>query len=372
MSAGDFSAGELFNIYAMWEELNLTEHNLSQAELRLCPTHISHSTLLQIMCTLLVIIFVVGLTANALVMWVGLRSEGRRRHGVHLYILNLAVADLCVVTTLPVWVSSLAQGGHWPFGQAACKLTHLLFSVNLFASIFFVVCMSVDRYLFMVRLGRTSGRWETPGRCLVCAGVWIISVIASVPETYYLQSVKSLHGNVSLCRPVYPENDPMGWMAGIQLSFVVLGFAIPFPIITVSYTLLASTLVTSTSSSPHRQKDSSVSKKMLLTYIVVFLVCWAPYHAILLADAMAMLGVLLLSCAAENVLFVALHLTQTLSLLHCCVNPVVYGLAHRQCRHDLMKDFIFKYSTHTGRAHLMEGSQGTETDRTTMENQLEP
>ncbi|XP_076857291.1 atypical chemokine receptor 3a [Brachyhypopomus gauderio] len=368
ISADDFGASELIT---EWEDLNFTESNVSRVHMRICPMYLSRSALLQTMCTLSVFIFVFGLTANSLVVWASLRSVRRPCHGLHLYILNLAVADLCVVATLPVWVSSLAQGGHWPFGQAACKLTHLLFSVNLFASIFFLVCMSVDRYLFVVRLGHTCGQWERPVRCVVCVGVWLIALIASVPDAYFLQSVKSSHGNISSCRPVYPDNNPLGWMAGIQLSFVVLGFAVPFPIIAISYALLASALATSASSSPNREEDSSVSKKILLTYIVVFLACWAPYHSILLADAMAMLGVFPLSCAGENALFTALHLTHTLSLLHCCVNPVVYSLAYRQYRHDLMKAFMFKYSTHTGLAHLTEGSQGTETEETVTENHPE-
>ncbi len=40
------------------------------------------------------------------------------------------IADLCVVATLPVSISSLLQLGHWPFGNAMCKITHLIFSVN--------------------------------------------------------------------------------------------------------------------------------------------------------------------------------------------------------------------------------------------------
>lgn len=364
------SGSELTEFFAMWEELNFTDanDNSSRVEAQMCPTSFNRTALLNAMCTLYAFIFVVGLAANALVVWVNLRSE-RHYHETHLYILNLAVADLCVVATLPVWVSSLAQGGHWPFGQAACKLTHLLFSVNLFASIFFLACMSVDRYLLVVRSEEISPRRGRQIRRLVCAVTWLLALFASVPDTYFLQSVKSLHSHVTLCHPVYPEDNPLQWMVGIQLSFVVLGFVIPFPVIAVSYALLAKALGSSSSHSPlNGDQDRSVSRKVILTYIVVFIACWAPYHAVLLTDALAMLGVLPLGCGSENGLFVVLHLTQCLSLLHCCVNPVVYSFAHRHYRYDLMKAFIFKYSTRTGLARLMEGSQGTETEYAVVEN----
>ncbi|XP_051998557.1 atypical chemokine receptor 3-like [Xyrauchen texanus] len=364
------SASELTEFFVMWEEFNFTDASDNRTLVETCPTSFNRSALLHAMCTLYAFIFVVGLAANALVVWVNLRSQ-RHYHETHLYILNLAVADLCVVATLPVWVSSLAQGGHWPFGQVACKLTHLLFSVNLFASIFFLACMSVDRYLSVVCSREISHRRRRQIRFLVCVVMWLLALFASIPDTYFLESVKSLHSHMTLCRPVYPEDNPLQWMVGIQLSFVVLGFAIPFPVIAVSYTLLANTLTSSSfsSNSPlSADQDRSVSRKVILTYIVVFTACWAPYHAVLLADSLAMLGVLPLSCSAENALFVTLHLSQCLSLLHCCVNPVVYSFAHRHYRYDLMKAFIFKYSTRTGLTHLMEGSQGTETEYAMVEN----
>ncbi|XP_036444136.1 atypical chemokine receptor 3a [Colossoma macropomum] len=361
-----FTAGELSDLFTAWNGLNMTDHhNMSQVETQMCPTYFRRSALLQTMCTLYVLIFVVGVAANGLVIWINLRSERRHRHEMHLYILNLAVADLCVVTTLPIWASSLAQEGHWPFGQAACKLTHLTFSVSLFASIFFLACMSVERYLTVVWTDDAFFRWEKTMRRLVCAGVWLVALIASVPDTYFLQSVKSVHSDVTLCRPVYPENNQMEWMVGLQLSFVVLGFAVPFSVFATSSVLLASALASS-----NRDPDCSVNKKNILTYIVVFLACWAPYQGVLLADALAMLGLLPLSCEAENGLYVALHLTQGLSLLHCFLNPVVYSFSRCHYRHNLMKAFTFKYSIRTGLAHLIEGIQGTEREYTAFENQL--
>ncbi|KAI4901431.1 hypothetical protein NFI96_001513 [Prochilodus magdalenae] len=333
-----FAANEL-DLLTVWADLNVTDQdsNISRVETLMCLTSFRRSALLQAMCTLYVFIFMVGMTANSLVIWVNLRSERRHRHEMHIYILNLAVADLSVVATLPIWASSLAREGYWPFGQAACKLTHLVFSVSLFASIFFLACMSVDRYLTAIWKGETSCRWEKSTRSLICAGVWLVALIASVPDTYFLQSVKSVHSNVTLCHPVYPENDPVEWMVGMQLSFVVLGFGVPFPIIATSSALLAMALASS-----DRDRERSASKKNLLTYVLVFLGCWAPYHSVILADSLAILGLLPLSCQAENGLLVALHITQCLSLLHCCLNPVVYSFSQSHYRYDFMKAFIFK------------------------------
>ncbi|XP_005921405.1 atypical chemokine receptor 3a [Haplochromis burtoni] len=353
------------------DELNFSDpfSNITSVESMVCATAFNRTALLNSLCVLYTFIFIVGLAANALVLWVNIRAQrdSSPRHETHMYITHLAVADLCVCATLPIWVSSLAQHGHWPFGEVACKLTHLLYFVNLFGSIFFLACMSVDRYLSVTRHADEGGARRKLIRRGACVGVWLLALMASVPDTYFLHTVKSAHGDIMLCRPEYPEENPKEWMVGVQLSFILLGFVLPFPIIAVFYILLArafahSSSSSSTSSSSPVEQERRVSRRVILAYIVVFLACWGPYHGVLLADALSQLGIVPLTCGLENVIYVALHLTQCLSLLHCCFNPILYNFINRNYRYDLMKAFIFKYSTRTGLARLIEAPNVSEAE----------
>ncbi|XP_056435721.1 atypical chemokine receptor 3-like [Gadus chalcogrammus] len=388
------STSEMEDLWEYLGERNSSDPlgNISSVDVVLCATAFSRRALLSSMCVLYTFIFVVGLAANALVLWVNVRAQrdagAAPRHETHVYVTQLAAADLCVCVTLPVWVSSLAQSGHWPFGEAACKLTHLLFSVNLFSSIFFLACMSVDRYLGVVGRGAAAdgpaaARRRKLIRRGVCVGVWLLALLASLPDTYFLRAVRSAHGEATLCRPVYPDHSPQEWMVGVQLSFILLGFALPFPVIAVFYALLARALSRSSVTSPSSvitsstsccsssscsspgsagEQECCVSRRVILAYIVVFLGCWGPYHAVLLTDALSQLGVVPLTCGLENVLYVALHLTQCLSLFHCCFNPILYNFINRNYRYDLMKAFIFKYSTRTGLARLIDTSHVSEAE----------
>uniref|UniRef100_H3D8W0 Atypical chemokine receptor 3a n=2 Tax=Tetraodon nigroviridis TaxID=99883 RepID=H3D8W0_TETNG len=362
------STSDLEDLFKLFGDPNVSDtlSNISSVETMVCATAFNRSALLYSMCVLYTFIFIIGLAANALVLWVNVRAQrdSTPRHETHMYIAHLAVADLCVCATLPVWVSSLAQHGHWPFGQVACKLTHLLFSVNLFGSIFFLACMSVDRYLSVTR--RRNNEEGTRRKLIrrgVCVGVWLLALVASLPDTYFLQTVKATHGDTMLCRPVYPEENPREWMVGVQLSFILLGFVLPFPIIAVFYILLARAFTgCSSSSSSTVEQERRVSRRVILAYIVVFLGCWGPYHGVLLVDSLSQLGLVPLTCTLENVIYVALHLTQCLSLLHCCFNPILYNFINRNYRYDLMKAFIFKYSTRTGLARLIEASNISEAE----------
>nr|XP_046260666.1 atypical chemokine receptor 3-like [Scatophagus argus] len=368
------STSELEDLFEWFGDPNVSEtfSNISSVDAMVCATAFNRSALLYSMCVLYTFIFIIGLAANALVLWVNIRAQrdSTPRHEMHTYITHLAVADLCVCATLPVWVSSLAQHGHWPFGEVACKLTHLLFSVNLFSSIFFLACMSVDRYLSVTKHRDNEGGVR---RKLIrrgaCVGVWLLALVASLPDTYFLRTVKSTHGDTMLCRPVYPEENPRDWMVGVQLSFILLGFVLPFPVIAVFYALLAkafnrssSSCSSSSSSFSTVEQERRVSRRVILAYIVVFLGCWGPYHAVLLVDSLSQLGLVPLTCGLENAIYVALHLTQCLSLLHCCFNPILYNFINRNYRYDLMKAFIFKYSTRTGLARLIEASNMSETE----------
>ncbi|XP_066543848.1 atypical chemokine receptor 3 [Amia ocellicauda] len=359
---------DLTEIIDFLDELNFTdrEDNFSQnmIETLMCPPSFNKSAFLYTMLVFYIFIFIIGLVANSVVVWVNLRAE-RNRYETHLYILNLAIADLCVVATLPIWVTSLVQHGHWPFGEIMCKITHLVFSVNLFGSIFFLACMSVDRYLCVVYFGDANSQRKKVARRLICILVWLLALAASIPDTYFLKVMKPEHSGNTFCRPMYPGDNPREWMVGIELSFIILGFAIPFPVIAVFYILLAGAISSST------DQERRISRKIIFTYIVVFLVCWLPYHAVLLIDALSLLSVLPFNCQLENFLYVALHFTQCFSLTHCCINPVIYNFINRNYRYDLMKAFIFKYSTKTGLAKLIDASRVSETDYLAVENQAQ-
>ncbi|XP_041834774.1 atypical chemokine receptor 3-like [Melanotaenia boesemani] len=353
------STTDLTDLMELWEDLNLTSDpsNQTRVELLICSGSVGHAALLHVLSVLYILIFLVGLVANALVIWVTLHCQ---RLETDLYILNLAAADLFVVATLPVWVSSLLRGGLWPFGEAVCKLAHMVFSINLFSSIFFLACMSVDRYLSVSLLAKTpDGRRKMMLRRLVCILVWLVALAASVPEFYFLQAVKSAHHDGAVCRPVFPSTNPRNWMVAVQLSFFVLGFAVPFPIIAVFYLLLAAAI------GPAADQERHVGRRLVLSYILVFLVCWLPFHGVLLLDTLTLLHILPFTCRLETFLDVALHLTQGMSLLHCCINPVLYNLLSRSHRYHLMKAFIFKYSTKTGLARLVDAS---ETEYSAMDN----
>ncbi|XP_016402115.1 apelin receptor B-like, partial [Sinocyclocheilus rhinocerous] len=94
---------------------------------------------------LYMLIFILGLTGNGVVIFTVWRAQSKRR-AADIYIGNLAFADLTFVVTLPLWAVYTALGYHWPFGVALCKISSYVVLLNMYASVFCLTCLSLDRY----------------------------------------------------------------------------------------------------------------------------------------------------------------------------------------------------------------------------------
>nr|XP_033802331.1 atypical chemokine receptor 3 [Geotrypetes seraphini]XP_033802332.1 atypical chemokine receptor 3 [Geotrypetes seraphini]XP_033802333.1 atypical chemokine receptor 3 [Geotrypetes seraphini]XP_033802334.1 atypical chemokine receptor 3 [Geotrypetes seraphini] len=324
-----------------------------------CPNMLNKTILTYTLAIFYIFIFVIGLLANSMVIWLSLQTK-ITGYETHLYIFNLAIADLCVVLTLPFWVVSMIQYNQWTMGEFICKITHFIFSINLFSSIFFLTCMSVDRYLSVIFFPASSTCKRKIVRQLICFFVWLLAFSVSIPDTYFLKTIFLPSTNETVCRPMYPEDTFKEWMIGMELVSVALGFIIPFPIITVFYCLLAKTI------SASNDQERNVSSKIIFSYVIVFLVCWLPYHGVVLLDIFSALF-MSFSCHMESFLYVALHITQCFSLIHCCINPILYSFINRNYRYELMKAFIFKYSAKTGLTKLIDASKVSETEYTVVD-----
>lgn len=320
-------------------------------EIHNCLQDISKKAILHTISFFYILIFVIGLVANIVVVYVNVKTN-RSRHETHFYILNLAIADLCVVITLPIWVTSFLQHGIWPFGEFMCKFVHLVFTVNQFGGIFFLTCMSVDRYVSVTRLQDSMDRKKAWTRKVICMLIWMFAFLVSVPDLIFLK-VNSHYEGQPICHLSYPEENFRQWMAGMEMFCILIGFIFPFLIIAVFYFLLATAIPIT--NDPERKN----CRKIIFVYVIVFLICWFPYHSVLFLDVLWFLNLLSFSCQLENFIIVALNITQCLSLVHCCVNPVLYSFINKNYRYDLMKAFIVKYSVKSG---IMKLKDTTETE----------
>ncbi|XP_023563042.1 G-protein coupled receptor 182 [Octodon degus] len=279
-----------------------------------CHIELSENTKRVVLFVLYLAIFVVGLVENLLVICVNWHSSGRVGL-LNLYILNMAIADLGIILSLPVWMLEATLDYTWLWGSFSCRFIHYFYYANMYSSIFFLVCLSIDRY---VTLTSTSPYWQRNQqrvRRAVCAGVWVLSAILPLPEVVHVQLVDDIE---PMCLFMAPLETYSTWALVVSLFTTVLGFLLPFPLIVVFNVLTVRQL----------QKQGLPEGwrhcRLVCAYIVVFVICWVPYHMTMLL--ISLLGThISLHCYLTHLLYFFYDIIDCFALLHCVANPILYN-----------------------------------------------
>ncbi|XP_032404350.1 probable G-protein coupled receptor 25 [Xiphophorus hellerii] len=271
--------------------------------------------------TMYYLIFFTGFWGNIFVIVV-VGSKGKRAGRlVDIFVLNLAMADLVFVLTLPLWAISSSQKNGWDFGfpsEFLCKLSSYIISVNRFSNIFFLTCMSIDRYLAIVKM--MDSRYLRSSKCIriTCAGLWIISGILGTPSLIYRKVAPSAGGQSCL------EDETLVLLIGMNLGMVFLTFIFPVLIIMVCYGTIIMHLNRHCAAAGNARAEARRrhSLKMVLCIIVAFVATWLPYNTFKSIKIIFYLSEGDLRCKAW--LHNGFLISCCLAFLNSCVNPAIY------------------------------------------------
>ncbi|XP_039192903.1 C-C chemokine receptor type 4 isoform X2 [Crotalus tigris] len=261
--------------------------------------------------TLCSLVFLLGLTGNTLVVLVLLKYK-RLKSMTDIYVLNLAISDLLFVLTLPFWSYFMAD--KWVFGDTLCKIVSWTFQIGFFSGIFFIMLMSIDRYLAIVHIAFSlKARTATYGS-LTSLIVWLVAINVSVPDLIFSSSVNGY--NRTECKLVYHKNST-AWKLFACMEINILGLIVPSIIISFCYARIVLTLLHC------RNNKKKKAVKMIFVVVVVFFMCWTPNNVILFLKCLDDVGILG-QCEISKNLDYADQVTQILTYFHCCLNPIIY------------------------------------------------
>nr|XP_033809632.1 apelin receptor B-like [Geotrypetes seraphini] len=272
-------------------------------------------------------VFVLGLSGNGVVIFTVWRAKPRRRPA-DTYIGHLALADLAFVVTLPLWAAYTALRFHWPFGSFLCKVSSYLVLLNMFASVFCLSCLSLDRYLAIVH-SLSSGRLRSRTTVLASlAAIWLVAGVLALPALLLRDTQE--RGNLTVCDMDFssissPQNERF-WMGGLSVLTTVLGFLLPLLLMTVFYCFIGCK-VTVHFQNVVRKEDQKKKRllKIIVTLVVVFAACWLPFHLLKTLYFLSWLEVLDISCSFQS-LILRLHPYATcLAYINSCLNPFLYA-----------------------------------------------
>ncbi|XP_042583778.1 leukotriene B4 receptor 1-like [Cyprinus carpio] len=278
-------------------------------------------------CVILGVCFLVGTPGNLLVVWTILKHVKQRSHTV-LLILHLAVADLLVLVTLPLWIYSLARS--WVFGEAACKAMVYIINACMYSSVFIITVMSVERFL-AIRYPLKMLYWQNRmSMSRIVAVTWTLSFILGIP-VILTQNIDEDDDEVKHC--FSREYSSMFFEVFCMCLETLLGFVIPFLTLAICYCQVAIQL----------RKVRFRTKKtafLICGVVVAFIVCWLPHHILNVVEIL----VLLVGQSDEwspipnSVVFIS----GALAFISSSVNPVLYAFAAKNLHGSLKKSGIVK------------------------------
>lgn len=286
------------------------------------------------------LIFFTGFLGNLLVILVVSSKDRRSGRLVDTFIINLALADLVFVLTLPLWATSAIHNNKWNFGNPLCKLSSYIIAVNRFSNIFFLTCMSVDRYLAVVKL--MDSRYLRSSRCIraCCAAVWLCSLLLGIPSLMYRRVAE--YGDDEL---VCVEDNSSHFFLGLGLFMVLLTFVFPVLVIVLCYGTIVMHLNKhcGASTNPRAGARRKHSLKMVFSIIVAFVVSWLPFNVFKTVIIASQLSKADLSCDSRSLQNNGLLISCCLAFLNSCVNPAIYFFLDHQFRRqavNLYKSFL--------------------------------
>ncbi|CAI9586677.1 unnamed protein product, partial [Staurois parvus] len=269
-------------------------------------------------------IFVIGLAGNGLVM---LRYVcfNRLKTGTDYYMLNLALADMVFLFTLPFWAASTVQT--WIFGNDMCKVIFCLYKMSFFSGMFILMSVSIERY-FVIVLATSAHRHRSRTVLiskLSSALIWVVAFFLSIPELIY-SGVNTINGEKT-CDIISAELQSLN--AGLKISQMVIGFLMPLIIMVFCYSMIIMTLL-------HvRNFEKYKAIKVIIAIVIVFLVFQLPYNSVSLIKTFDNST----DCKISKTIDIADYVTYTLACFRCCLNPFLYVIIGVKFRNDLCKFF---------------------------------
>lgn len=310
--------------YHNWSELfHLLNHTYTY-----CEFSLDENIKRVILFILYLVIFVVGLVENLLVIWVNWQTRGNKSL-VNLYIINMAIADLGVLLSLPIWMLEVMLDYTWLWGSFLCRFTHYFYFANMYASIFFLTCLSVDRYVTLTSSSLFWRRHQHRARRVVCACSWVLAAAIPFLEVAHMQLVNT---GEPICIFMAPFETYDEWALAVSLATTTIGFLIPFPVIAVFNVLTARFI--------RRTKPESRKHCLLIyAYIGVFLVSWLPFHVVL--TLLTLEGNhIVLHCTFAHLLYFFYDIIDCCTLLHCVINPILYNFLSKNFRSKLISAVV--------------------------------
>lgn len=225
--------------------------------------------------------FSLGLVCNLISLFFFISSSLRRKvplSPVNILMLNLLLSDLMMVCSLPFRAAYYLMHSHWAFGDVTCRIMSYVFYINMYGSVYLLAVLSMVRFVAIVK-PFAYVRWQNSRRAwTICIVIWVIVSLMSIPLLGAGTSEEK-SGRIK-CLELNPFQ--LSTIIALNRGTLFLGFVMPFAVISVCYIFAAFYLLKlkKTRQNQRSQFNHKKSCSLVIIVLLIFLVCFMPYHIV--------------------------------------------------------------------------------------------
>lgn len=280
------------------------------------------------------VIFIVGTLGNGLVIYV---TGFRMKKTVNsVWFLNLALADFLFMAFLIFSIISLYQEHHWSFGKEMCKIHNLVSTVNMFASVFFLTAISLDRCLCIWVVVWAHNKRTVCKAQIISAVIWVTAALFSIPSVIF-RDITDRNGKKSCNYPNMTQEQKVS----LYTFRFVMGFVIPFLVIFISYIAIAIRARRLQRTRPQK------SYRIIFSVVFAFFICWLPFHVFSFISLQ-----LSRNSGLKDMIQIGFPVAVSLAFMNSCLNPILYFFMCHEFQKKLRKSICFVLESALAEDHL--------------------
>ncbi|KAG7328999.1 hypothetical protein KOW79_007173 [Hemibagrus wyckioides] len=259
-----------------------------------------------------------------------------------IIILGL-VADLMVDTMCLPFTLAYTLLDEWKFGAVMCHMVPYAQALSVHVSILTLTVIALERYRCIVfHMGQRLSRCAS---FVIISLTWSFSAILAGPlaifREYRYEEIAYINLRIAVCSEKWPHGTNRDAII-YSFSMLLLQYVLPLGIISYAYVCIWVKLKNHVS--PSNRNDGITRRKkttkMLALVVVVFAVCWLPFHVFQLASDLD----LVLKFKEYKLLYTLFHIVAMCSTF---TNPLLYGWMNKNYRNGFIMFFRCEHKPDT-------------------------
>ncbi|KAM9463922.1 substance-P receptor-like isoform 1-T1 [Salvelinus alpinus] len=265
----------------------------------------------------------VSLVGNVVVIWI-IMAHKRMRTVTNYFLLNLAFAEASMSALNTVINFIYSVHNEWYFGLMYCRFHNFFPVAAVFASIYSMTAIAVDRYTAIIHpLQQRMSSTETK---VIVGVIWVLALLLAFPQ-YYYSMTEELPGRI-ICYIEWPKYTGCDYKILYYVCVTVLIYFLPLLVMGCAYLVVGLTLWASNipGDSSDRYKEQLTAKrkvvKMMIVVVCTFSLCWLPYHVYFLLHLFfpLLFETLYIQQVYLAVMWLAMSSTMYNPIIYCCLN----------------------------------------------------